>query len=447
MITVPPRFAVVDNKEEHLKAILEAFQQLGTPCLGVRYDSEDGLGERRFQNVRVLFLDLHLIDAPATTDENQHYAIIAGILRNNVGPDGGPFVLVVWTEYEDKVEGLRNYLDEDTDLGLGMPLEVIGLPKNEFINVVSGAPLPDNMLLDRVQEAISGNPRLAALLSWEVDVQAAAGETLSELMKLVPDDKRNNGRYDAGLAEVLSQLASAAVGKDHVEDDPRGAFTSAVAPILADRIVNQTSAPEVRTLWTNAIEPGRNGNPRRWQPEEIGRLHRMLHAAVPPAEKVGPIDWGAVVEFPAEWRNDEQLRDQFGLTARHLLGGEFRLNSQDRNLDRLRLVRIGAACDYAQNRPGPLPYLLGVEIPCDVTLKTDRDGKPLRASASEWTSPALRIDREPFRLAVNVRYSLSVAAETASSWTPLYRLREQLLMHLISHASGYLSRPGIIEMG
>ena len=447
MIAVSPRFVVVDNREEHLKAILEAFQQLGTPCLGIRYDPAVGLGERMLRNVRVLFLDLHLIESPATADEKRHYAAIAEILRNNVSPDGGPFVLVVWTEFEDKVEGLEIYLDEDAGLGLRMPLEIIVLPKSEFIDIASGETLPDNTLLDRVRDAISGNPRLAVLLSWEADVQAAAGETLAELMKLVPDDKRNADRYDAGLAEVLSQLASAAVGKDHVEDDPRGAFTSAVAPILADRIANQKSAPQVNVLWANALEPGQNGDLRPWRPEETGRVHRMLHAAVPPSEEIGPTDWGAVVEFPAEWRNDEQLQARFGLTARQLLGGEFRLDRNDRDLGRLRLVRIGAACDYAQNRPGPLPYLLGVEIPCDATPKTDRGGRPLRAPASEWTSPALRIDREPFQLAVNVRYSFSAVVETARTWTPLYRLREQMLMHLISHASEYLSRPGIVEVG
>ena len=443
---IPPSYIVVDNREEHLKAILEAFQQLETPCLGIRYDPADGIGERKLRNVRVLFLDLHLIDAPATTDERQHYTVIAGILRDNVSPDGGPFVLVVWTEYEDKAEGLGNYLNEDAHLGSGVPLEIIILPKSEFIDTNSGEPLPGNTLLERVQEAISKNPRLNALLSWEADVQAAAGETLAELMKLVPKDERNTEQYDAGLDKVLSGLASAAVGRDHVDDDPRGAISSVLAPLLADRILNQEN--ESSELWKEAITQHRNGGEIPSTPENSGRVNRMLHAAVRSSEKIGPTDWGAVVEFPAEWRDDEQLRARFGLTERELLGGEFRLDRNDRDPGRLRLIRIGAACDYAQNRLGPLPYLLGVEIPCDANLKTGRDGKPLRAPASEWTSPALLVDHEkPFRLTVNVRYSYSATAEIAGTWKALYRLREQLLMHLISHASGYLSRPGIVEMG
>ncbi len=435
---IPPSYVVVDNREEHLKAILEVFQRLETPCLGIRYDPADGIGERKLRNVRVLFLDLHLIDASATTDERQHYTAIAGILRDNVSPDGGPFVLVVWTEYEDKAEGLGNYLNEDADLGFGVPLEIIILPKSEFIDTNSGEPLPGNTLRERVQDAISKNPRLNALLSWEADVQAAAGETLAELMKLVPDDKRNAGQYDAGLDEVLSGLASAAVGRDHVDDDPRGAISSVLAPILADRILNQEN--KSLELWNEAITQHRNGEIPS-TPQNSGRVNRLLHVAVTSSEKIAPSDWGAVVELPSELRDDDGFQDRFSVDRDGLLDKEFKLkNEGDYARCRWRLVRIGAACDYAQNRSGPIPYLLGIEIPHDV-----RRDQP---SAAEWKSPVLLSDSndEPFNLAVNARYSLSVAPTDIGEWNSVYRLREQLLMQLISHVSGYLSRPGIIAL-
>ena len=51
----------------------------------------------------------------------------------------------------------------------------------------------------------------------------------------------------------------------------------------------------------------------------------------------------------------------------------------------------------------------------------------------------------PFFLAVNARYSMSVARGDAEAWQSVYRFREQLLMHLISHATSYLARPGIVR--
>ena len=108
----PPRFVVIDDKPEHLDAILDVFQTLGTPCQGVTYDPEHGLDNRHLAGVRVLFVDLHLTDLAATTDETRHFAIIAGILEDGIRPTGGPFVLVVWTELEHLVTQLTTYLDD-----------------------------------------------------------------------------------------------------------------------------------------------------------------------------------------------------------------------------------------------------------------------------------------------------------------------------------------------
>ena len=56
-----------------------------------------------------------------------------------------------------------------------------------------------------------------------------------------------------------------------------------------------------------------------------------------------------------------------------------------------RLVRVGAACDHAQNRSGPLPYLLGLEIPFNVERQPDNTGVA-RLPASEWSSPILLLE-------------------------------------------------------
>ena len=442
----PPRFVVVDDKPEHLKAILDVFQKLGTPCLGVAYDPEAGLEESRLEGVRALFLDLHLTDLAATTDESRHFAIIAGILEENISPSGGPFVLVVWTEYEDSVGQLEEYLDESLDQTKphARPLAIRGLPKSRFIDVGTGEIREGRAgaLRDEVESAVNEKPQLAALVAWESNVQAATGATLSTLLELVPDRQRNASSYADGLDEVLSRLARGAVGQPHVATDPRAAIASALAPILADRIVNQeVSESEV---WQKAVT---------WQgkdpldPDRAGQVNRMLHLAVPPSETVRPTDWGAVVEFPEGWWRDDELRRCFGVKQRQLLGDEFKIGKDDRKRCRPRLVRIGAACDHAQSRAGPLPYLLGLEIESDINRRADHTGA-VRLPASEWSSPTLLVERDvgPFVLAVNSRYSLSVTPADAEKWQPVYRLREQLLMHLISHTNSYLARPAIVQL-
>lgn len=447
MMFTPPRFVVVDDNPDHLTAILDVFQALGTPCLGVVYDPERELESRHFQGVRALFLDLHLTDLAATTDERRHFAIIAGILEQNISPTGGPFILVVWSEHDDLIGELTDYLDESLDRlkPYVRPLAIVSLPKSGFINLDTGEPHAGraDALRDAVERAVSDQPQLAALVAWEADVLAAAGGTLSALVDLVPDEMRNSTSFAGGFNEVLSRLARGAVGRHHVAADPRAAFTAALAPILADRIVNQDVSEAAGAIWGQAVTW--NGQ-EQLDPARAGMVNRMLHVAAPLSETIRSTDWGAVVEYPAEWRNDEETRNRMGVTQAQLLGNEFKIGTNDRARCRPRFVRIGAACDYAQNRPGPVPYLFGLEIPCDLHRNPDHTGA-VRLPASEWSSPTLLLDADagPFVLAVNTRYSMSVSPAMTEGWQPVYRLREQLLMHLISHASGYMARPGIVQ--
>lgn len=442
----PPRFVVVDDNPKHLKAILRAFQTLRAPCLGVVYDPEHELEKQSFEGVRVLFLDLHLTDLAATTDETRHFATIASILEKIISPSGGPFVLVVWTEHEDSIQNLVQYLNESLDSTKPYihPLAITGLSKRQFISLETGKASEEQakMLRGAVQGAVTNQPQLEALVSWEIDVHAATGATLSALMELVPNDQRDTSSYPSVLGEILGQLASGAVGQSHVEDNPRAAIVSAIAPILADRIVNR-KRDEYSEVWQNAVTLG-GGAPL--DSVRAGKVNRMLHVAVAGSETIQPSDWGAVVEFPDVWWNKKELHRRFGVTMKQLLGDEFKIGRAGRDRCRPRLVRIGAACDYAQNRPGPLPYLLGLEIDDDIERKPDDTGT-VRLPASEWTSPSLLLEADPpFVLAVNTRYLLSVTPDDAKDWQPVYRLREQLLMHLISHASSHQARPGIVEL-
>lgn len=437
----PPRFVVVDDKLDHLKAILDTFQKLGSPCIGIHYNAAEELDCNYFRGVRGLFLDLHLIEGALATDNRRYYAQIAAILENNISLDGGPFVLVIWTAYAHLRQELTEYLDANLDAQKphARPLAVLCLDKERFINVDSGAVIDPTLLRQAVEDAVTSNPQLAALLSWETDVLAAAGATLSALLGLVPPGERSTAAFPAALDVILSRLAREAVGRPHVAVDPRAAITAALAPILADRIVNQELTAQVSDLWSHAVTRHADPNLGQGGAQEAGRVNRMLHVAVPGSETIRSTDWGAVVNFPQDLWTDENLLRLMDVTLDQLLN-EFKVPAGSGARCRPCLVRVGAACDYAQSRRGPLAYLLGLEIPVSVV----RNKPP----ASEWISPVLMKDGEadPFRLHVNVRFGMNLPAGACAAWQVRYRIREQLLMHLISHANAYVSRPGIVQL-
>jgi len=439
-----PRFIVVDDKEHHLSAITKTLQLLGAPCLGVRYDRTKALNPDHFRGVRCLFMDLHLIDDMASTNHQRHFGNIAGILEDNISARGGPFILIVWSEHQHQDDELRDYLDKkiDAEKPHARPLAVLGLPKDKFINLNDGTVENSDELKRAVLNVVVKNPQIAALLSWESDVLTAAGDTLAELLKLVPAAERVGTSYPVALDTILSRLAREAVGRPNVGINHRSAITTALAPILADRVINQKVAPDTANLWEQAVTRYDDSTLQHASTEEAGRINRMLHVAIPGSETILPTDWGVVVDVEeATWKSDDTLRQLFDVSRCELLGEEFKIKEKDDHKKcRPCLVRVGAACDYAQKRRGPLTYLFGLEIPVEVK----RSSPP----GAEWESPVMLLNDEgnPFCLHVNVRFSLTRRASDCKGWTVRYRLRDQLLMLLLSHSNGYTARPGIVQL-
>lgn len=444
MIFSAPRFVVVDDKQQHLDAITSTLQRLGAPCLGVRYDGTEELNPDHFRGVRCLFMDLHLIDNVVSTDPRRHFGNIAAILEDNISASGGPFILIVWTVHPNLDSELCDYLDEriDTKKPHARPLAVLSLAKGNFINLDDGAITDSEGLRQAVLATVTANSQIAALLGWEADVLVAAGDTLAELLKLIPAAERVSKSYPSALDTILSRLAREAVGRPNVKINHRTAITTALAPILADRVINQAVAPETAELWKQAVTRYNDDSLQDASREEAGCINRMLHVAIPGFETILSTDWGAVVNVEEGiWSSDDELRRLFDGSRSELLEEEFKIKAADHGKCRPCLVRVGAACDYAQKRRGPLTYLLGLEIPADLKRSST-------ALGAEWKSPVILLngDENPFRLHVNVRFSLARPASGCEGWKVRYRLREQLLMLLLSHSNGYTARPGIVQL-
>jgi hypothetical protein len=324
-------------------------------------------------------------------------------------------MLIVWTAYPQHCEDLKQFLNDR--LTTARPIAVLGLEKEKFLNVNSGAITNAAGLRTELVNRITSIPQLSVLLEWETDVLLAAGKTLGSLLTLIPTDKRNTESYSSELDNLLSRLACAAVGPDNVEKDPRAALVQALLPILADRIVNRWSFDGLE-VWKLAITKHGNQTQRGGVDSDKGHLNRMMHLAPVGKETFGPSDWGSIVTFPYSFE-DTAMTEHFGMTVKELFE-EFKVKEGDRAKCTPVLIRVGAVCDFAQKHAGPIPYLFGIEVPQNI--------KQDKLSPAIWKSPLFTDDSSTvYKLQVHIRF------------------REQILMELIAAQAGYISRPGIIR--
>lgn len=428
------RYVVIDDEESELMQLVNCLRKIGAPCLPILYDVAVGIDPKHLSGVRLLFLDLHLTTGGQTTDIAQASGVIAGILEDGIVPTAGPYVIILWTTHQLHREGFETYIMEHV-APPKRPLAILSLDKNQYLAGNAG-----EKLMADVAKVIETDPRLRALLEWEREVLKAAGTTLAEVGALVSAADRKATRFSERLDEVLSLLASEAVGTKNATEDPYSAVNAVLMPILSDRIANQRIEPSSNAIWRAAVTKiGKGPAPST---AEAARLNSMLHIAAVTTEELRTGTWGAITLLPESELNDESIIARFNLSATSLLEKTFCIADEaKRALSRLCLLRIGASCDYAQRRKGPVPFMLGAIMPTDVK----RPEKTL--PKAEIVTPPLIVDGFdiPVQIAFNAHMTVTMVESQFHEWPPLCRLRESLLMQITTHGAQHATRPGIIS--
>lgn len=433
----PPRYIALDDDLDELRALVDALHAIGAPCVGVHYAPPDiPLPDPAFfAGFRILLTDLYILKGTHTPQIQ--YNALASLLDSCVPSDHGPYLVVLWTSRDEERAAFAQRLDEVLTPAK-RPIAVLALEKNRFRRD-RGWDGP--ALQTAVRERLAELPQLAALLSWERDVLAAANTTLALVGGLVPAADRGAGGYATALDRVLSLLGRAAYGDQNATADPRGAVSAALAPLLADRVLNQAAAQGADELWRGAVTFAQGLAPLT--DIEKGRMHRMLHVAVPTGEPVARTDWGAVIPLDASQLEDASMLARFGATASDLRQREFKLKADRLGEGQLVVIRGGAACDQAQGNAGPLPLLLGLLVPTGARSK-DKVSPAVHACPEQLLMTDA--DAESHSLLVHARFGTSVVRGDLEQWSaPILRIREQLLMTILFHAANHSMRPGTLK--
>ena len=483
IMTIPPKFVVIDDKKEHLEPIIEAFKEMGTSCNGIKYDieNETHLNPRYYRGVRFLFSDLHL--NTASLDGKLHYGVIISILEKIINKENGPYILVLWTSYPDECTELKNYIEEyiNSNNSGGIekthwrPIHITSLAKEKYgINDNSKISSDKiNLLQDDIQSILKSIPQLNLLFQWESDIITSAAKTINEIISLnieikeethpinqskPPLDNRDifYKKNISKLDTIFSHIAKETVGESHVSSDPKKSFNLSVLPILFDNILNAKDDKN-ETFWNEAITR-HTEKTKIIHNKDIGKFNRILHLSLSENELIRETDWGAVIEL-SETYSKELCKNLFQIeTINDLFEKEFNICSTKIDLGSINikpiLVRVGAACDYAQNKELLIPYIIGYKISSNGFSSSMKEKlNKLDKEQSLWLSPLFYQENgngELFyillKLPLKIMLKKGFFENKSENITISYRIREQLLTHLIHNIANYSSRVGFNQL-
>ena len=426
-----PRIVAFDNEDKDLDALVRGINRAGATCLGFLYTGDlDGMGVIPCPHVRCIFFDLNMVDGTTPTDFKQHYSNI-GELLTRVKPKG-PYLIILWTHYDERVSELQEFLDQR--LGeVTRPFSVAALPKKNYLDD-EGNIVGIDKLVEDIRGITQNSPTLAALMDWEDRVFLAASETLKSVT-MVGGSSKTSTEQKLDVPRLMAGMAIASAGRENVLANPSRAVSDALLPLLGDHVSTSLSQVESTALWRASL----NLDNSVLTEEESGQLNAAIHLAVDVGTQQGA-ERGAVIPLGDVLSSlGCAFMGLFGIEEAEASKKQFRCRDFPSGDPHWVLVQAQAACDYAQSKPGPLPFYLGLDM-----LKSASDTGS--APAALWVSPFYRMEGKTRILKVNARFSVSLTAVCAKAVKPCYRLREQALGHLVHHLHSYGSRPGMISL-
>ena len=431
MMETITRVVAFDDQPADLDALVDCLNRAGIPSVGIPFQKDhDAMGIMAAPHVRVVFMDVNLLSIPET-DSPQNHGVI-GSLLTTLAP-AGPYLLVLWTATPTAVQAVRAFLDERL-VDIAKPFDVVPLAKESYISSPGNLTDRDG-LINAVKGLTESTPSLAVLCRWEEQVFVAAAQTIESIMMLGTDNNTSSEQQNSVL-ENMYAMAVATVGHQNTSAHGLNALHDALLPILADRINSSTSASANNDIWREAIKTFKG------QPEvsvrDAASLHRVYHIAV--VDEIGynqGAERGSVIPFKKA-KPDSWFQAVLELDEKDAIYKLFHVKDLDPHKPYpWVLVQAQAACDYAQRQPGPLPFFLGVNV---LESNVPRNRRPRQ---DIWQSPRFNLDDAVHELQVNTRVQIPLAVQAAKKITPLYRLREQLVAHLLHHAQSNNARPGI----
>jgi hypothetical protein len=420
------KIIVIDDDEDDLKAAVAALRTLGLACISYRYPDE--LPEKSFGGVRLFICDINLLGADSPGDEGRALAPVISLIERVISEDNGPYALITWST-TNLHNALVQRVSQTASLSNRQPFFATFLSKAELQEH------PDK-LVAAIKDIFSKEAPFGALLNWESDVSKAGERVLHQVevfSSSFPGDTPTQ-KMDA----ILSKLAVDAFGQQHVEAHRFEAVNEALFPLLGDALNSQFFNDPRDGIWDKAVT--RYKEDHKIDDKIIAKLNSMV--ILESTQGIKSYRRGAIIELSTEWVAEKAFAERFG--AKPAIVEEQTLKLKPDSKPKWLLIQTQAACDFAQPRIGPIPYLLAAVIPASAK----RNGK---SPNSVWKSPLLGafdgLCKEDFHLEIIHGVAISLTRQTleAANMKVLGRLKDQIIGSISFEHHSHGSRPGFVS--
>jgi hypothetical protein len=448
------RVVVIDDKEEEAQPLISALGCVGVPvmyCAGIGKQPPEPL-----QGIRLVFIDLYMAGIPGIhTNIQTAVELLAQVVDTTEAGVG----LILWTTHSTT--------DKDAfeaALTSRLPNFVPAFIKDQEKDKYTEGDGDYSELWTDIESKLNEEPAHAILRNWEQTAHDAASLS-TELI-------RSRAQDNAELQKILGALAKAG-GPINTPSDAVSHLNQGLNTVLMDSVSTSSQlnpGDEARTVQLQEWSRKPNGLSAKTSGTINGviLLDQVAHKGA--ALRPGNV-------YTKAWSNNKVIPCPtitfkpslvFEECVRHVLTGmkdkrdkavsngdtqaqlaqEQKINDYELHREQLEyvVVEVTPACDYA-NGKAPNAKFVGGFLVNEQHLHALKLGRATYTFLRQIGPLRLKRDGQIWHLILNAKLIYARPWPTAATgWSPLCRLREQLLVDVQHWLSSYASRPGYFSV-
>ncbi|MEJ0104365.1 MAG: hypothetical protein WDO19_18160 [Bacteroidota bacterium] len=449
------RIAIIDDNMEQALPLINVLAQKQCPC---SYFSGElkylpNIGEN-LNDIRLLFLDINLIDDATHTDKELKAKLIP-VLSRVISKDNYPYILIYWSRHENEYSDLVKdiFQKELTDR---KPIKYLSQNKLNYFDL-NGERTIDfeknvSILFENITVLINQEPSYNYLLNWENQVHKSADNTLQRVFSA--HNSFSNWSDNANF--LFNKFGKSYSGKEYFSQSPEEKIKSsfqAFNNVFIDSLEYSTYNTEIK----NCTELSYDKN--NVDEQAIFSINKNLLIS----EEKSPIEYSGAVTEDQNQKSDSIFNDVLNNSINRTIikekilfekGNKDKTEKEIRNLTDKKAKEIRAGiksnwkkiycvvtplCDYVQQKYAYCRVVKGMLM--DSTYRGYIDDK----SEAIFISPEFRFEGCNYILVLHFRYFFTTHSPKGIKYlNPLFRVRLQLLAEIQSKLARHISRQGIL---
>jgi hypothetical protein len=447
------RIAIIDDKIDQALPLINALAQ--KRCSYSYYSGEvkflPNPGES-INDIRILFLDINLIDDAVHTDKELKARLVP-VLSRIISKDNYPYVLIYWSRNEAEHGDLvKNIFEED--LKDRKPIAFLSQNKLAYFDLDGATTKYFDEKLQGLFEAIdnvlNNHKAYNYLIGWENQVHYSADKTLQEIFQ-ISENWSDNASY------LINKLGESYSGRNAYKSQlPEGkikssfqAFNNVFYDTLEYSINNSSLGMASDLEYDHQLA----------NKDNIYAINKKLLIS----DESDVMEYsGSVTEDSNEKTNkafEDLLNNAFnrGKVAAEVRGSATGNGKTAKEIDKLindecskrrREIReswkkiyfvVTPLCDYVQSKAYNVRVVKGMLIKADLLGLIDEKSEAI------FISPKFKYNDEKYAIVLHFRYFFtSSGGKGIKGLKTLFRVRQQILSEIQSKLARHVSRQGVL---